>query len=247
MEPVPSLRDVFASLAGGSSDPAAALSAAGHGDLPSDLVAEAIVNYADAAPVEVAEHLSPFVVPHSAVPQPQEATTDAPDTGDGLALLTDAPTGPDLTPDHEPGHEPGDDPAHEPGHEPGVEGSSVMDAGTEYGVDGQGAEDGSHDTSEASVGHDPADLLFGAGEPDASHVGPLDSSPDAVHPGIEPGHDPAALDPAGPDGGWLDVTSPDVDEVLDEPVHAPHDADATLPSALADEPDDDALHDGAGA
>jgi hypothetical protein len=53
MEP---LRDVFAGLAGNGGDPGDFLR-----DLPADLVAEAVVSYADTAPLEVAEHLAPFV------------------------------------------------------------------------------------------------------------------------------------------------------------------------------------------
>jgi hypothetical protein len=70
------LRDVFADLlgdAGGARpDPAAALAAAGHPDLPPQLVAEAVVSYADTAPVEVAEHLAPYVTAHSGVPPVEE-------------------------------------------------------------------------------------------------------------------------------------------------------------------------------
>jgi hypothetical protein len=63
------LRDVFADLVGAPSaadDPAAFLRDHGHSGLPDDLVAEAVVSYADTAPVEVAEHLAPYVTAHSA-------------------------------------------------------------------------------------------------------------------------------------------------------------------------------------
>src|SRR5690606_37616813 len=60
------LHDVFADLAGtGHGEPAEVLRANGHGDLPDGLVAEAVVNYADTAPMEVAQHLAPFVRAHS--------------------------------------------------------------------------------------------------------------------------------------------------------------------------------------
>lgn len=63
------LHDVFADLAGtGDGEPAEVLRANGHEDLPDGLVAEAVVNYADTAPMEVAEHLAPFVRAHSPVP-----------------------------------------------------------------------------------------------------------------------------------------------------------------------------------
>jgi hypothetical protein len=64
------LRDVFSELAATGravTDADAVLDAHGHADLPDGLVAEAVVSYADTAPVEVAEHLAPFVMAHSAV------------------------------------------------------------------------------------------------------------------------------------------------------------------------------------
>jgi hypothetical protein len=74
MEP---LRDVFAGLAGNGGDPGDFLR-----DLPADLVAEAVVSYADTAPLEVAEHLAPFV----------SARFDADDAGETwLDLLASAP------------------------------------------------------------------------------------------------------------------------------------------------------------
>jgi hypothetical protein len=81
------LREVFDELAGGGeADPAGALADRGYGELPEPLLSEAIVSYADTAPVEVAEHLSPFVMVHSAVPVDGDVTA-----GDGLALLATAP------------------------------------------------------------------------------------------------------------------------------------------------------------
>lgn len=66
------LRDVFAELAGDpdarAADPAAVLRASGHDDLPDELVAEAVISFADTAPVEVAEHLAPYVGTHGPVP-----------------------------------------------------------------------------------------------------------------------------------------------------------------------------------
>ena len=49
------------------------LRASGHADLPDGLVAEAVVSYADTAPIEVAEHLSPFVMANSPVPRTDAA------------------------------------------------------------------------------------------------------------------------------------------------------------------------------
>lgn len=71
-----------------AADPGGLLGPAGHGELPDDLLAEAIVSFADTAPPEIAEHLAPFVMAHSAVPlddnEPPAATT-------GLELLAGAP------------------------------------------------------------------------------------------------------------------------------------------------------------
>src|SRR5690606_18249994 len=78
------LHDVFADLAGtGHGEPAEVLRANGHGDLPDGLVAEAVVNYADTAPMEVAEHLAPFVRAHSPVPT-TDPTLTAPTWLDAL-------------------------------------------------------------------------------------------------------------------------------------------------------------------
>lgn len=64
MDPDLPLREVFAEMtgAGAAGDPAGPL-----WDLPEDLVAEAVISYADTAPAEVAEHLAPFVSAHSVV------------------------------------------------------------------------------------------------------------------------------------------------------------------------------------
>lgn len=103
-------------------DPQAYLAVNGHPDLPADLVAEAVVSYADTAPVEVAEHLAPYVTTHSAVP-----SADPPAEG-WFDLLTTAPTedtdlDPDLAPagggDHLGDHDHDHDPGHDPGHGPG--------------------------------------------------------------------------------------------------------------------------------
>jgi hypothetical protein len=66
------LRDVFTEITGDdaarTADPTELLRSSGHGDLSHELVAEAVTSYADTAPVEVAEHLSPYVMANSAVP-----------------------------------------------------------------------------------------------------------------------------------------------------------------------------------
>jgi len=162
------LRDVFADLTGGGTaagDPEALLRDQGHPGLPDHLVAEAVVNYAETAPVEVAEHLAPYVTAHSAVgagePLGGETPGDEPPAG-WLDLLGTAPAGPGLA------DEPADldylapspdelDEAADLGPDPGfgldfgadfgtgAELVPAVDAGAEHvagaGPDGPGAED----------------------------------------------------------------------------------------------------------
>ncbi len=95
MDPARPLRDVFTDLAGDPGaptghDPAAVLAANGHPDLPETLVAEAVVNYADTAPYEVAEHLAPYVMANSAVP-PADPTAPETDPATWLDRLASAP------------------------------------------------------------------------------------------------------------------------------------------------------------
>lgn len=70
MASVRPLRELLADLVGDASarsgGPEAYLAEHGHPDLPPDLVAEAVVSFADTAPPEVAEHLAPFVTAHTA-------------------------------------------------------------------------------------------------------------------------------------------------------------------------------------
>ena len=99
MEPLRSLRDVFGDLAGDEgarpeegADLGSLLAAEGYPALPDDLVAEAIVSYADTAPAEVAEHLAPFVMAHSPVPL-DDLPAEEMNSAQGLDLLATAPTG----------------------------------------------------------------------------------------------------------------------------------------------------------
>lgn len=69
------LRELLADLVGDAearhaygADPAGYLAAHGHSELPGELVAEAVVSYADTAPVEVASVLAPYVAAHGPVP-----------------------------------------------------------------------------------------------------------------------------------------------------------------------------------
>jgi hypothetical protein len=89
------LREVFADLtgAGNAGDARELLGGQGHAGLPDELVAEAVVNFADTAPVEVAEHLAPFVTAHSAVGADEMAGADETVGDEGwLDLLVTAPT-----------------------------------------------------------------------------------------------------------------------------------------------------------
>jgi hypothetical protein len=85
------LRDVFADLAGDPDahgvDPAELLREHGHPDLPDALVAEAVTSFADTAPLEVAEHLAPYVMANSAVP----GVAGEVEPGAWLTALADAP------------------------------------------------------------------------------------------------------------------------------------------------------------
>ena len=101
MDPASPLRDVFAQLAGEGQPHAEAaeelLAAHGHAGLPDGLVAEAVVNFADTAPHEVAEHLAPFVKANSAVPlDDADADEDTADRG-WFDLLSTAPEVDDLS------------------------------------------------------------------------------------------------------------------------------------------------------
>jgi hypothetical protein len=94
MNPARPLRDIFADPVDGSSGadaagPAEVLRAAGHPDLPDSLVAEAVGSYADTAPIEVAEHLSPYVMAHSPIPLPDQAEVES---GQWLEAVSTAPS-----------------------------------------------------------------------------------------------------------------------------------------------------------
>jgi hypothetical protein len=200
------LRDVFADLTGGGSaagDPAALLRDEGHPDLPDHLVAEAVVSYADTAPVEVAEHLAPYVTAHSAVGA-DEAPGDEPPAG-WLDLLDSAPADAgqadidDLAPLPD-----GFDDADHLGPDPGL--------GLDFGT---GAEPVPAVETDADL-EDPA----GDGPDDSGHgaAGPADSGLEEI---------PADLDDLGDDGdaaGWAagepddDASTVDDEEPDDEPL-----------------------------
>jgi hypothetical protein len=68
MASVRPLRELLADLVGDTSTHSgdAYLAEHGHPDLPPELVAEAVVSFADTAPPELAEQLAPFVTAHTA-------------------------------------------------------------------------------------------------------------------------------------------------------------------------------------
>lgn len=70
MAPARSLHEILTGLtgnAGAPADLAAVLAANGFPDLPQDLLAEAVVSFADTAPAEIAEQLAPFVMAHGPI------------------------------------------------------------------------------------------------------------------------------------------------------------------------------------
>jgi len=223
LEQARSLREIFASMSHGSADPATALAQAGHGDLPGHLVTEAVISYADSAPVEVAEHLQPYVVANSAVPAPDGYDHPGADVPDAFSLLTSAPVPLDV----EPGHDPYDVHAGDQ--------HSLLDDGLHHDLhDGlhdplhDGFHDTLHDTARDAADHDAhhgdggqTDLWFGHGQAAALEphalADPLAAADDTAQPHYaDAGHsDPWLVDAhdsvpehAGDDG--LALWNPDV-------------------------------------
>jgi hypothetical protein len=181
MQPARPLRDVLTDLVGEADAPGPAdvLAANGHADLPDELVAEAVGSFADTSPLEVAEHLSTYVMANSPVPQP-----DAPpvDLASWLDAVTSAPPpGSDIDPTaliddggalHESSYEPAavevDDLHFGHGHAAAAPDHHVSTVDSfEDGYDGAPAlasPDGTYD----SAAPDPADL---------DHFPPLDDLP----------------------------------------------------------------------
>ncbi|HEX6359979.1 hypothetical protein [Actinophytocola sp.] len=105
MASVRPLRELLADLVGDADvrGPEAYLAEHGYPDLPAELVAQAVVSFADTAPPEVAEQLAPFVTAY---------TAGSEHTADWFDLLTSAPVAladdPDAL-DGSPAAEPEDD------------------------------------------------------------------------------------------------------------------------------------------
>jgi hypothetical protein len=216
MERARPLRDVFSDLVGTDSagtdhaGPAEVLRASGHPDLPDTLVAEAVGSYADTAPIEVAEHLSPYVMAHSPVPQVDAPEADPAGWFDAVATAPAADLGADplgglddlADVAHVAG--PADAPAAaDPGHDLAFGHGSASGADPAGGLDPTGTYE--HDTVDPDHAGDPG--LDAAGSPAADDLSDL---PDA-HLHDAHLHDASDLDDAddGDDAGdtdpsWLD-------------------------------------------
>ena len=195
MELVRSLRELFASVSDAPhAGPAEVLASGGHQSLPPDLVAEAITNYADTAPLEVAQHLAPFVMAHSAVPGAAAAANWSgdgigPGLDSGFELLSTVPAvsehpgDHDFAGDHDFGPDFGPHVAHDVAHD--VDGAAdVVQHDLDHALD----HDFGHPFTPAPPHHggpDALDLDFGHGQAAAAFA-PGHGSESVPH------HDPAA-------------------------------------------------------
>ncbi|MFY1652439.1 hypothetical protein ACN27J_16275 [Solwaraspora sp. WMMB762] len=212
MAPARSLHEIFAGLPGDAaahSDVAAVLDANGYADLPPELLAQAVVSYADTAPAEVAEHLAPFVTAHSQVggdgtvpddlASPLDLLATAPAPAFDAAMPDDpAFDGPDLD-------GPGLDAA--PPDDPVFDGPELDDPGLDAAPpDGPGFDTPGFDDPGFAAGP-KIDAAFGRGD------GPSvdDHAPATVEPS-----------PAGPTGDDAEPAShdgqPDAADLLDGPL-----------------------------
>ncbi|BFU45188.1 hypothetical protein [Krasilnikovia sp. MM14-A1004] len=176
MAPARSLHEIIAGLtgsAGTSGDLAAVLSAGGHPDLPEDLLAEAVVSFADTAPAEVAEHLAPFVMAHGPITEGDAVAGGIGDLPDLLATapVADVDQGPDLTsPEIDPHVDFGG------GHDSQADVGGGHDAALAHG-DGHGAD---------HHGWAPLEMAFGHGH-EHDHAALVDDfRVDAVAPDPDP-------------------------------------------------------------
>ncbi len=207
------LRDVFADLAGepGTDTPSDVLAANGHPDLSDGLVAEAVVNYADTAPIEVAQHLAPFVMAHSPVPVVSGYDDDAPTW---LAALSSAPVPDEIDPAAvlDLGQDHGLDPAVAGDQGRGLSADASHALGPGHVLDPGHTVDPGHGL-DPGFGHgdrpgdQPADRLGdgASGEAGARHPGSAEGLPGADDLHLYAGHlDPTHLDPSYLDPGHLD-------------------------------------------
>jgi hypothetical protein len=202
------LRDVFADLTGGGAvagDPDALLRDHGHPALPDHLVAEAVISYADTAPVEVAEHLAPYVTAHSAVGADELPGDEPP--ADWLDLLGTAPADAGLA----------DEPGDIDDLAPALDGfGDAADLGPDPGL---GLDFG--------TGADPAPTFdAGDGTDDHADAGPDDHG-DVVDVPADGGLADVLPDPAGPDdgdaAGWLDTDDSGDPSTVDDADPEPDD------------------------
>lgn len=192
------LREVFDRLAAG--EPATVPA-----DLEPGLVSHALRDYADTAPIEVAEHLEPFT---STVGGVDGVAPDA-----GLDLLGTAPA----TPVEEFA------PAEDAPHDAQLEfGAGLLDFGSGSDVGGDAAVD---DTGATSADHDLTEDLTGGLTGDvAGHA----TGEQAGHLADEVGDDPGLGAHAG-EPWWTDLLgdATDVADAVDAPDDAADDLDTT--------------------
>lgn len=204
------LRDAFNEVSGsagqaGTAGPEQVLRAAGHPDLPGELLGEAVVNYADSAPPEVAEHLAPLVMAHTGIVAHARnvGEIDPEQWLDRLATAPELGTDPQMRVDHDLD----DIPAG-----PIVDSHLDQEAGGSF-----------EDLSDQDGGlfTDPVDLDFGQG--DASAVpGVGEPGPGGAYP-TDASFEDASGDGDDPTGPW------DMGPAGQNPVETP-----SQPSAEAD-------------
>ncbi|GGQ82434.1 hypothetical protein [Couchioplanes azureus] len=204
MAPARSLHEIFAGLTGAAGTPgdlSAVLRDGGYPDLPQELLAEAVVSFADTARAEVAEHLAPFVRAHGPI---VEGDTAAGDIGNLLDLLATAPAA-DLDESATPAMPEIDPP---------------LGAGEAHLPDGQGSAAAGMPVEHPGL---PMDTAFGHGH-DVAGVPVDDTAFGAVAPEPEPVGDaelhdlPEAEDVPSPAAGlWampsLPADAPEIDDV----------------------------------
>nr|MDT0663166.1 hypothetical protein [Micromonospora sp. DSM 115978] len=205
MAPARSLHEIitgFTGDAGTSGDLAAVLRAGGFADLPQDLLAEAVISFADTAPAEIAEHLAPFVMAHGPIAPVDVAAGDIDRLPELLATVRAT--------------EPDEGPVPEMTDIDQPTGADLLD-GENYGVGDAAAGAGSA-TPDTAFGHgadpgrpEPADdVVFDAEAPEAAPAGSGDAHQAVAH------DDPAALDELAPQvDPWALPQTDDTPEIDD--------------------------------
>jgi hypothetical protein len=214
MAPARSLHEIIAGLtgdAGTSGDLAAVLRAGGHPDLPEDLLAEAVISFADTAPAEVAEHLAPFVMAHGPIAEGDTEAGGIDRLPDLLATVPAAGFGEDSDPTA---------PEIDPSDEADDEADDLDDALDDAAQRDDDVDD--LDDLDAEPGWAPLEMAFGHGH-GLETVTFDDDAPDAVVPEAEPigyadPHDlPGHLDVSSPaDDSWATPSLPDDAPEIDD-------------------------------